>query len=389
MTTRAGFVGILTGLITVMVLVYPLAIARYATSIYWISAVLAVLVTVGGGLLAGRWSGSVRPVRCALLGGLAGGLAGVIVFCLLGAASAGLTVFAPTRVECIAMMMRQTQGTFLSLFLGGIVLGSLGGWLSSPRQDGREELFDKSEPQMAMNAAITAVPASIVAGALSAFVFSRLADSIGKSSILDMPLTVSLLLVLLSHLALTLVVPHEAQQAEHACGMDEVKMAAFVGIAAAPVLALLLFLVDARLLLKPQVIVALLAGMAMSLRSLQVLSKIVMPRRASLLAPLADRQKIEATWFGTIADSHGTRLVVLCIGCGLVMILPLYVTVISVLINLTICLGQSAPAKLAQTLFLTQALASSGIVAAAILLLIAIYLFYLNLGRWFKRRPSS
>jgi hypothetical protein len=389
MTTRAGFAGILTGLVTVMVLVYPLVIALHTTSVYWIAVILAMFVTMGGGLLAGKWSGFVRPVRCVVLGGLAGGLAGMIVFCLLGAASAGLVVSASSRVESVTMIVRQTHGTFLGLFLGGIILGAFGGWLASPCLSGGVELFDKSEPQMAMNAAITAVPASIVAGALSAFVFSRLADSIGESSILDMPLTVSLLLVFLSHLALTLVVSHEARQAEHACGMDEVKMAAFVGIAAAPVLALLLFLVDVRLLLKPQVIIALLAGVAMSLRSLHVLFKVILPRRAALPAPLGDKQKMEATWFGSIADSYGPRLVMLCVGCGLVMILPLYVTVISVLINLTVCFGQSTSTELARRLFLAQALASSGLAAVAIILLIAIYLFYLNLGRWFKRRSSS
>jgi hypothetical protein len=401
MTTKAGLAGFLTGLTATMILIYPLAIARYSTFTCWtwIAVVAASAITIGGGALAGTWSGSVHPVRCAILGGLAGGLAGTIVFCLLGAGTAGLTGSAPlfdqttddmtrqrAQIETITMIVRLTQRTFLVTFLGGIGLGTLGGWLVCPRRDDRTDSFDKSAPQMAMNAAITAVPAAVAAVALTAVVFSRLANSVGENSILDMPLTVSLLLILLSHFALTFILPHEAREAEHVCGMDEVKMAAYVGVITSPVLALLLFLVGAKLFLKPQVIVALLASAVMSLRSLQVLFKLILPGRISFAVSQDDRQKIEATLFGTIADSHGLRLMALCIGCGFVMILPLYVTLLSVLINLTICFAPSTPTEVARKIFLTQALASSGLAMASIVILTAIYLFYLNLGRWFKRR---
>ena len=255
------------------------------------------VITIGGGSLARNWSGSVHPGRCAVLGGLAGGLAGVIVFCLLGAAVAGLAGSASlfkqtanettrqyTQTEVIASIVSLTQMTFLLSFLGGVGLGSLGGWLARPRHNGQADVFDKSAPQMAMNVSITAVPAAVVAAALAAAVFSRLADSMDGNvrSILDVPLAVSLLLVLIAHFALTLVVPHEAREAEHRCGMDEVKMAAYVGIGTAPVLAFLLLLVGAKLLLNPLVIVALLASAIMSLKSLQTLFKLILPGRASL-----------------------------------------------------------------------------------------------------------
>jgi len=282
-------------------------------------------------------------------------------------------------------MIQRTQGTFLVLFLGGVLLGASGGWIACPRSSGQADSFDKSDPQMAMNVAITALPASIVAGALSAFVFSRMADSTGDGSILTMPLTVSLLLVFLSHLALTLLLPHEARQAEHVCGMNEVKMTGFVGIGATPLLALILFVVDARLFLRPQVILALSAGLLLSLRSLQVLVKQILPGRAFLPAPQGDRQKVEAMWFGSIASSYGPRLIALCTGCGLAMILPLYVTMVSVLTNLTVCFGQAGPEELAQR----QALTSIGLATASVILLSLIYLFYLNLGRWFNRHYSS
>jgi hypothetical protein len=276
-----------------------------------------------------------------------------------------------SQAEAIAAMVNRTQWAFLILFLSGVGLGSLGGWLAHPRSEGRADVFDKSEPQMAMNATLTVLPASIITAALTAGIFYRLSDSIGIN-VLDMPLTVSLLLALISHLALTLIIPHEAREAEHCCGMDEVKMAAYVGIGTAPVLAILLSLVDINLLANPRVIVALLASSAMSLKSLQTLLKTIMPGRDSFPIPQDD---IEAKLFGSIADSHGPRLVALCTGCGLVMVLPLHATVVSVLINLSS----------AQNIFLTQALVSSGMATASITLLSVIYLFYLNLGRWFKR----
>ena len=85
-------------------------------------------------------------------------------------------------------------------------------------------------------------------------------------TILELPLAVSLLLLLISQFALTLVIPHEARQAEHRCGLDEVKMAAFVGIAAAPILVLVLFLTDVESFSNPLVLAALLASTAMSLK---------------------------------------------------------------------------------------------------------------------------
>ena len=191
------------------------------------------------------------------------------------------------------------MGLFLALCLGGGAIGALGGWLSRHYQNDQEEIFDKIEPQMAMNAAITAVPASIVATALAAYIFSRLsnllADQTGLAildgSVVTLPLAVSLLLVLASHLVLTLVIPHEAQQAEHRCGLEEVKMAAYVGIGAAPLLALFISLAYPEALINPLVLVALLVSSSMSLKSLQNLKTVVLPRRASFPAPQEEKKQ--------------------------------------------------------------------------------------------------
>jgi hypothetical protein len=67
--------------------------------------------------------------------------------------------------------------------------------------------------------------------------------------------------------------------------------------------------------------------------------------------------------------------------------------VFSVLINLNSllldpALVQTIPKEVVRTLFLTQALVSSGLMAASAAVLTIIYLFYLNLGRWFSRWGS-
>jgi MFS family permease len=417
MTTRAGSAGILTGLITTLI-IYLLFIAhpdaflqRWSADTagpIWITAAVLVILFIAGGWSAGWWSGSVRPWRRAVLGGLAGGLAGIILFCLWGAATAGSVRFASpldyatngfvSQIEVFNVIIRQTLEAFLVLFLGGGGLGALGGWLAGLGRGDREDVFDKAKPQMAMNASITAVPASIVAAVLATGIFSRLSDLLDNQpgqpildgTIMTMPLAVSLLLVLISHFALTLVIPHEAQQAEHLCGMDEVKMAAYVGIGAAPLLILLLLLVNPDSFTTPLVLIALLASTAMSLKSLHTLFKQILPRRASFPPPQPGRQKREAIWFGTIAKSPASRLVVLCIGCGLVMVLPLYVSVLSVLINLNHTLVSSPFShplpEVSWGLFMTQALVITGAVATSIVLLVTIYLFYLNLGRWFNKQ---
>ena len=419
MTTRAGFAGILTGLLTTL-LIYPIFIAQPDAILHmgsvdspgyiWIALVAIIILLISGGFSAGRWSHSNQAWRRTALGSLAGGLAGAIIFCLLGAATAGLARWGsplddPTmgpvpQIEVMNTIIRQTMVAFLVLFLAGSGLGALGGWLSNRRQSDRVEIFNKSEPQMAMNAAITAVPASIVATALAAYIFSRLSDLVGNQtgpaildgSVVTMPLEISLLLVLISHFALTLVIPHEARQAEHRCGLDEVKMAAYVGMGATPLLIFFLSLVYPDAFTIPLVLVALAASSIMSLKSMQSLLNLILPRRALFPVPQEESRKVEAQLFGTIAASRGSRLVVLCIGCGLVMILPLYVTVFSVLINLNHSLANShfsnPFSQIPWGLFVTQAQVSIGVVAASITLLVVIYLTYLTLGRWFSKRNS-
>ena len=415
MTTRAGLTGLLAGLIATLILYplwlfYPQGEPMYSTRFLWLTGIAGVILATGSGVATARWSQAERPAQRAALGGLAGGLAGTVVFCLWGAAAAGATRWgapaaqAVSQGEWISAITRQTLGGFLALFLGGGGCAAAGGWLEHPRRVKQEDLSPRPGPQMALNVAITAVPASIVAAALAAAIFPRLSvllnDPTG-SDLAGLPLVVSVLLVVVSHAALTGVIPYEARKVQHLCGIDEVKMAAYVSIGAAPVLIILLFLAGTGGFLRdclihpilgnsvPQnginlpilLILGLLACVGLSLVSLRFLLALILPRRASFPAPQTRQQQIEARWFGTIATSRASQLAALCAGCGLAMVLPLYVSVFSVLINLSSAPPVSAPPKL----FLLHALASLGLVAVAIVALTSIYLFYLNLGRWFRR----
>jgi hypothetical protein len=390
MTTRAGAAGLLAGLI-ITIIIFPLFITLPEMYLqggpldYTSRVVIMIGVLLAGtGFFAALWSRSAQPPRCAALGALSGGLAGMIVFCLWGAALAGSARWLP-QLDIVSAILIQTIGMFLALFLGGISFGALGGWLSLLNRPKHADVFDKEAPQMAMNVSITTVPASLFAVALAAAIFPRLANLPGSHSFLKLPLLVSMLLALFSQLALTLVIPHEAHQAEHRSGMDEVKMGALVGIVTAPALILLLFLIDPRSTTNPLVIASMLASVVMSLVSLRTLLKRILPGRTAFPAPQPGKPKAEALLFGSIARSRALRLVLLCVGCGMAMVLPVYVCVISLLINLNNAGNTQLITKIDWCLFLTQALISLGLMAAASAVLTLIYMFYLNLGRWFSK----
>lgn len=404
MTTRAAFAGLLTGLISTIVIyvlfvIEPDAFLGWAegksVAIAWVTAAGMAIIFLVGGWWAARWSKSRQHWRCFILGALSGALAGMVIFCLWGAAAAGQagwflpeTVFVDVTVsktELVDAVINQTLTAFLVLFLAGGGVGALGGRLACMGRGERADIFDKRAPQMAMNMSITAVPASIFAAVMGAVIFPRLSDQVGVTTP-DFPLAAALLLVLISHLALTLIVPHEARQAEHRCGTDEVKMAAFVGIAAAPVLIGLLAWVNPKVFSNFYVFAALLAGATLSGMNIHSLIRVVLPKRASFPLAQDEQQKTEAVLFGTIALSRAPRLAILCIGCGLAMVLPMYVSVLSVLINLS---SMQFGEGVVWGLFLKQALVSVGLSAAVVGLLVTIYMVYLNLGKWWRKRGIS
>jgi len=390
MTTRAGGIGLITGAIATLLsyvffLFLPMLTMRTGWQpAGWAGEVLVGLVIFTGGFFAARRGGAARHWRCAALGALTGGLAGMILFSLWGAANAGTTTLfldqlAYTSRSCL------TMSAFIRLFAESALLGGLGGWLSSLGPKQREETFDLDDPQMAMNAFITAVPASVFTAVLTALFFPRLRVVSGDDYAVYLPLYAALLLMLISQFTLMLVVPHEARMAQHRCGTDEVKMAAFVGIATAPVLIVLLALVNPQCLTRPVVVVALLLSLAMSAWSACDLVRGVLPKRASFPIPQGD-EKRQAILFGSIGESKASRLVVLCTGCGMAMMLPLNICMLSVLVNLRYA---ASAYKGVWQLYVDQAAVSLSSIAAAIAALVLIYMVYLKLGRSFTKKKAT
>jgi hypothetical protein len=393
MTTQAGWIGILAGMITGILLV-PLTILVLNGNSWaaWGNDLLFILMMTGGGYIASRKSLATRRWRCTILGGLAGALAGSLTFCLWGGVAAGINLASSgaDMAYLISQIIRRTEGFFLALFVSGTLLGAMGGWISRIGKQNQEEVFNKVDPQMAMNTTITATAASVVTVIIAAVVFSHLEvlpgleGGIDRSAVL-LPVRASMLLVFISQLALTLVVPHETIQAEHRNGMNEVKMAAYVSIATAPVLLVVMPLIDVNFLSDLLIDLGLAGSAVLSVVSIFILIRKVMPRRNSFPLPPEDWKKTEHSLFGSIAGSVAWRLVELCAGCGIVMVLPVYACVLAVLINVAGVMSGGTPGY-SSVIWLKHALASVGVMAAVILFLSAIYIFYLNLGRWFSRR---
>ena len=442
MTTRAGVSGLGAGLLWAAVLFYPLCavlpvryIPAWSAMPVWSNVAMVLLavgsaIPVAGGGFAAWWGGARSRARRAALGAVAGSLAGLVVFCTLGASAAAVVAAGPLLQSSLASALVEkpgaqllyeavihvvwwTQGAFWALALVGAGLGALGGLYVRPFPPpaGWEE-FDRREPQMALNASITAVASGAVAALLAAALFSGLSGALSRSAaersivsslspqvVLLAPVVTALLIYVISLGALAMVTSHEARRAEHRRGLDEVRMAAWVGIFVPPTLLVLLLLISPAVDIAPLVLSLLLASQALSLRQIIVLRSVILPRRATL-PPAA--KPAEALLVGSIARSRGPRLAILCAGCGLAMMSPAYVSVGAAVLSLVLiplplmpvfagALPAVAldPVMLVRRLYLGQAALGLGLTAGAAVVLTAIYLFYLWLGRRFARRGEA
>ena len=403
MTTRAGFIGFISGIILSAIVHIAMAAwsgavvqNEYLVNLHWIIQCVIALLLIATGYWAARWNGSKERWRCVALGSLAAIVAVIFLYGLWGAAFAVIQLSAMQTIP-ITVMIQFTIALFFELLISGSLLGALGGFIYHPSKTLEKDLFNKEEPQMAMNASITAVSASIVAVAITAVTFPKLSGYLGyaRGSFGPnlFPLYAALVLAVSSQYALTLVVPHETEQAEHVSGMDEVKMAAFVGIGTAPLLILLLLIINIQLLGDLFVIGLLVCSAGMSLYSIRSLVRLVLPKRNSYPKHSTKEQETLATFFGSIANSKAWRLVTLCIGCGMAMVFPIYIAVLAPLYNINAISNAGAPfgyhSVQAQQLFWTHIKTSMGLNLIVILVLSAMYIFYLNLGKWFRKKQTN
>lgn len=413
MTLKAGLAGTISGiLISILFFVSINMDAQYQKiSIHYLFMAACLVI---GGYAAALSAGPKNVSGRLIVGVTAGGQAGLVSYCLWGAAL-GTGVFQkgfPALInnslqglpnsQTYLTVIERTSLWLLAFLFVGILGGMLGGVLASVGNSQKTKNVETLKgPQMALNISITAVPASILAAALSAAVF--IPSGSGGShpgTILNVdilpgewPLITSLVMTFISQLALLLVIPYETQKATHRCGLDEVKMAAYVCIAAFPTLFLLLFTIKGMgIILNLPALGGLILTAILSLMSLYILLMKVLPKRTLLEAPSGDRQLAEAKWFGTIAGAHEKELVMLCIGCGWAMVLPVYGTVFAVLINLlyiTSGLDFISLFNKPEKLFITHGVVSMGLFIMAAVILTAIYLFYLRLGRRYSRHNNT
>ncbi len=253
----------------------------------------------------------------------------------------------------------------------------------------KKEEIDLSDPQMGMNAAISAVGGTLFNLILTILFYTRLGEISQQPALSSLPVRIAIFMLVVAHLSLTLVLPHEAKMAQHRSGLDEVKMAAYVSIATAPAFTAVFFWLHPESLPSGLEVMFLAFSWVLSLASVWILVKKILPRRKELPAPQTQMGQKKALLFGSIGASNAGRLLTLCIGCGIVIALPMCVTLVSVGLNLAAAgyLGSSPFTQmLAQSranLNLWQILLNGGLMLAFAAILSAIYMFYLVLGKKF------
>lgn len=381
MTTRAGIVGILAGLLGAI-------LANILTEFQVSDLVIFIVLTViyfCSSLVALFYSRSRNSSRNDSLGGLCGGISAAMVYLFWGATKSVMTV----QTLDLSALINSTLHMFGSLFFWGGMIGSLGGscqyWLVRKKK----EEIDLTDPQMGMNAAISVVVATLFNLILTILFYTRLGEISQQPELSKQPALYASSLLFVAQASLTLVLKHEAKMAQHRSGLDEVKMAAFVSIATAPAFTAVFFWLHPESLPSELEVMFLAFSWVLSLASVWILFKKVLPRRKELPAPQTQMGQKRALLFGSIGASNAGRLLTLCIGCGIVIALPMCVTLVSVGLNLAAAgyLGSSPFTQmLAQSrvnLNLWQILLNGGLMLAFAALLSAIYLFYLGLGKKF------
>jgi len=381
MTTRAGIVAILAG---VLGAILANILTAFNVGEVTISIVLAAIIFCST-FVALFYSRSIHRSRNGILGELCGGISATLIYLFWGASTFATTVQAFDLSDLIG----STLGSFFFLVVCGSVIGFFGGSFQYYMVMKKKEEIDLSDPQMGMNAAISAVAATLFNLILTILFYTRLGEISQQPALSSLPVLIAIFMLVVAHLSLTVVLPHEAKMAQHRSGLDEVKMAAFVSIATAPAFTAVFFWLHPESLPSGLEVMFLAFSWVLSLASVWILVKKILPRRKELPSPRTQKGQKQALLFGSIGASNAGRLLTLCIGCGIVIALPMCVTLVSVGLNLAAAgyLGSTPFTQmLAQSrvnLNLWQILLNGGLMLAFAVILSAIYLFYLGLGKKF------
>ncbi len=192
--TTILFTGLITGLVLIAVLYYPLYIMLPGQFVVdWsdpvpvltlLSQILATAATVIGGYFGARWTRPHTRLKAILLGAFTGGAAAATLFVGLAAAAAGLMGAAPIlehglipagseaelvqlTVEAVVGIVWWTYGALWILLLAGIGLGAVGGVLASLTDSRPVETLPKTLLSADGGAAIVFLLSSFLALAVS------------------------------------------------------------------------------------------------------------------------------------------------------------------------------------------------------------------------------
>jgi len=384
MTTRAGLVALISS--TLFIVVCAQTDNFWVVVPSWSLIIILPIYFVLTGALAAWVAGTHEIGRSTLIGMFAGALFGALIYCfwIEGIEFAGMSIR-----DLLGSVVDLSVLLFFTIFIVTTILGTLGGLLYGLFTPHRPDVFNLNDPQMALNASLSADIAAVLSVTLTAAFYSRMAAFTGSFQLVRVTMIEILFILLFIQGCLTIILPHETRMAQHRPGLDEVRMAAFIDIFTGPLVILAVVLLAPEVLVVPWVIGFLKLSAFLSLIAFLILKATIQPRRALLPAPGGQEAGTKTLLFGSIGNSHSGRLMVLCFGCAIVLVLPFSIPLITIWLSLNE-LNQIGYAPLFDALGrgqfdlrFWQILINGGLMLALGILLSAIYLFYLFLGRKF------
>jgi hypothetical protein len=208
MTSKVSLTGIGTGIALLALMYCPLYIilpgnyvvewSSGSTTLGIALSFLGVLLLLAGGLVTALVAKTSSRKQGALLGAVAGSIAGLILFFGLGAAAAGVAgsgnllahgpkpasgegQFLILLTESVIRTIVWTHQVFWGLLLGSAVLGAIGGALASPQVSEKSLTTIKPDTQIGTILAMSALLGSGLYLWFTAVIFSLLPSSVANS----------------------------------------------------------------------------------------------------------------------------------------------------------------------------------------------------------------
>ena len=319
MTSKVSLTGIGTGIALLAVMYYPLYVLipgsyviewpRGSLPLGIAMSFLGVLLLLAGGLVTALLAKTSSRKQGALLGAVAGTIAGMILFSGLGTAAAGVAgsgdllahgprpasgeeQFFILLTESVSRTIVWTHQLFWGLLLGSATLGAIGGTLAPPRLRDNAISTIKPDTQMGTIVAMAAMLASGLSLWISVVVFALLPQSVANAakkvnytphfppaSILNWPAATTLAIFLAAMLCALLAIQAESKDTSTR-RRSAAKVAAYFALVLwVLVLGVLFLVLDRELVSNPIFILGAILSVFIGARMLRV--AITLRRRSS------------------------------------------------------------------------------------------------------------